>query len=268
MSANFTSERAGETTLTTPSISRREALRLTIGALNGAVLLGCIPTVEANDQRGGSPRLTARPGVPDLTIAPGRQTFSVSGSTAVIHVPQNYQPTTPSPLVVFLHGALRTVDTFMTGHAPISEDTGAIVLMPLSTVGTWDAINGDFGPDVAIINGALDWVFHRCNIDPGKIVLSGFSDGGTYVIALGRANGDLFSRIVAYSPGFLIDVTRTGRAPFLITHGTQDTVLPIDATSRRIVPALRSAGYTVDYREFTGGHAVPLSIVREMMEAL
>ncbi len=99
-------------------------------------------------------------------------------------------------------------------------------------------------------------------------MLSGFSDGGTYVIALGRANGDLFSRIAAYSPGFLIDVKATGRAPFLITHGTQDTVLPIDATSRRIVPALRSAGYTVDYREFTGPHAVPLSIVREMMEAL
>lgn len=238
------------------------------GLLNGAALLGCVPSIEANEQRSGSARLTARPGVPDLTITLGRQTFGVAGSTAEIHVPQRYQQTTPAPLVVFLHGALRTVDTFMTGHTPISEDTGAIVLMPLSTVGTWDAIHGDFGTDVAIINGALEWVFRRCNIDPAKIVLSGFSDGGTYVIALGRANGDLFSRVVAYSPGFLIDVNRTGRPPFLITHGTQDTVLPIDATSRRIVPALRSAGYTVDYREFTGPHAVPLSIVREMMEAL
>jgi predicted esterase len=209
-----------------------------------------------------------RPRVPDLTIAPGRQTFSVLASNAVIHVPQNYVPTTATPLVVFLHGALRTVDTFMNGHAPISEETGAIVLMPLSNIGTWDAINGDFGPDVAVVNAALDWVFHRCNIDATKIVLSGFSDGGTYVIALGRANGDLFSRVAAYSPGFLIDVARNGRALFLITHGTQDTVLPIDATSRRIVPALRSAGYTVDYREFTGPHAVPFSIVREMMEAL
>jgi len=251
-----------------PVIPRREAVRRALALLNGAVLLGCVPSIEANQQRGGSPRLTARPRTPDLTVTPGRQTFSVLASTAEIHVPQNYEPATPAPLVVFLHGALRTVDTFMNGHAPISEDTGAIVLMPLSNVGTWDAINSDFGPDVAVINAALEWAFRHCNIDPTKIVLSGFSDGGTYVIALGRANGDLFSQVVAYSPGFLIDVTRTGRAPFLITHGTQDTVLPIDATSRRIVPALRSAGYTVDYREFTGPHAVPLSIVREMMEAL
>lgn len=251
-----------------PLIPRREAVRRAMALFHGAVLLGCVPSIEANPQRGGSARLTARPRTPDLTITPGRQTFPVLASTAEIHVPQNYQPATPAPLVVFLHGALRTVDAFMNGHAPISEDTGTIVLMPLSNVGTWDAINGDFGPDVAVINAALEWAFQHCNIDPTKIVLSGFSDGGTYVIALGRANGDLFSRIVAYSPGFLIDVTRTGRAPFLITHGTQDTVLPIDATSRRIVPALRSAGYTVDYREFTGGHAVPLSIVREMMEAL
>jgi predicted esterase len=249
-------------------IPRREAVGRAVTLLNGLFLLGCIPSVEANQQRGGSPRLTARRQEPDLTIASGTQTFNVPGSTAAIHVPQSYDPTKATPLVVFLHGALRTVDTFMNGHRPIAEDTGAIVLMPLSTVGTWDAIDGDFGPDVAIINAALEWVFRRCNIDATRIVLSGFSDGGTYVIALGRANGDLFSRVAAYSPGFLIEVSRTGRAPFLITHGTQDTVLPIDATSRRIVPALRSAGFTVDYREFTGPHAVQLTIVREMMEAL
>lgn len=249
-------------------ITRREAIPRAVAILNGALLLGCIPSVEANQQRRGSPRLTARRREPDLTIAPGRHNFRVLGSAAAIHIPQSYQPTNATPLVIFLHGALRAIDDFMESHAPISENTGAIVLMPLSSVSTWDAINGDFGPDVAIINGALDWAFRRCNIDATRIVLSGFSDGGTYVLALGRSNGDLFSRVVAYAPGFLIDVPRNGRPQILITHGTQDVVLPIDVTSRRILPALRSAGYTVDYREFTGPHAVPLSIVREMMQTL
>ena len=59
-----------------------------------------------------------------------------------------------------------------------------------------------------------------------------------------------------------------GKPPFLVTHGTDDTVLPIDATSRVIVPELRSRGYNVDYREFKGPHAVPGSVVSELVSQL
>ena len=41
-----------------------------------------------------------------------------------------------------------------------------------------------------------------------------------------------------------------------IAHGIQDPVLPIDQTSRRIVPQLRRAGYDVTYVEFEGVHHV------------
>jgi tripartite-type tricarboxylate transporter receptor subunit TctC len=34
-------------------------------------------------------------------------------------------------------------------------------------------------------------------------------------------------------------------------------VLPIERCSRRIVPALRDAGYDVTYREFAAGQPVP-----------
>jgi predicted esterase len=98
--------------------------------------------------------------------------------------------------------------------------------------------------------------------------MSGFSDGGTYSLGIGRANGDLFTRVVAYSPGFLLGVEAVGKPPILITHGTSDTVLPIDATSRLMVPQLRSLGYAVDYREFDGGHAVPMSVLNELLRSL
>ena len=41
----------------------------------------------------------------------------------------------------------------------------------------------------------------------------------------------------------------------LVTHGTDDPVLPIDRCSRALVQRLRSAGYGVTYEEFAGGHA-------------
>jgi phospholipase/carboxylesterase len=41
--------------------------------------------------------------------------------------------------------------------------------------------------------------------------------------------------------------------------------LPIDRCSRRLVPALRQAGYRVHYHEFDGGHEVPPPVVEEAL---
>ena len=45
----------------------------------------------------------------------------------------------------------------------------------------------------------------------------------------------------------------------------RDTVLPIDRTSRRIVPRLKAAGYEVAYRESPDGHTVPPEIARDAL---
>lgn len=84
-------------------------------------------------------------------------------------------------------------------------------------------------------------------------------------LALGRANGDLFPRVTAWSPGFLIADERVGKPAFNTSHGTVDPVLPIGTTSREIVPALRNAGYVVEYREFLGEHLVPADVLHESM---
>jgi predicted esterase len=53
-----------------------------------------------------------------------------------------------------------------------------------------------------------------------------------------------------------------------VSHGDADDVLPIDRTSRRIVPDLRDDGYDVTYREFTGPHTIPVEIAREAVDWL
>lgn len=60
-----------------------------------------------------------------------------------------------------------------------------------------------FGPDVDYINKSLEYVFSRYLIDPRRLGLAGFSDGASYALSLGLPNGDLFSHIVAFSPGFM-----------------------------------------------------------------
>ena len=236
------------------------ALASSVGCLDSS---SARPATEARD-----PVLTSRPGTPSLTSAKGKTVFAVEGSNAVVYVPASVDAAKPVGLVLFLHGANRTVDFFVDGHKPVADTTNVIVLAPYATIGTWDAINGPFSNDITIIDSALAWVFQRWSIDPAKIVISGFSDGATYSLAVGRANGDFFTRVVAYSPGFLIEVAAKGKPPILVSHGTEDVILSFQYTKNVIVPTLRDLGHTVDFREFTGPHAVQLAAMRDVLNAI
>ena len=115
---------------------------------------------------------------------------------------------------------------------------------------------------MAFIDDALALALTRCRVDPRHVIVEGFSDGASYALGLGLANGDLLRRVVALSPGFIpaFEGDPVGMPPIFIAHGTADAVLPIDRTSRPLVSALRNAGYDVEYVEHDGGHAVPADV--------
>ena len=81
--------------------------------------------------------------------------------------------------------------------------TGMIIMSPQSQSSSWDVIRGGYGPDVEVMDQALHALFAKCNIDPGRCSIGGFSDGASYALSLGVTNGDLFSHIIAFSPGFM-----------------------------------------------------------------
>lgn len=175
-------------------------------------------------------------------------------------MPSRYAFLAPMPLWVCLHGASQS-STLWNDYCGLAENRGFIVLAPDSRGVTWDLRLDGFGPDVEFLNRALTHTFARCRIDPARMARAGFSDGASYSLALGLANGDLFTHLVAYSPGFLFYAPQlVGLPRIFISHGTQDTVLPVLNTRDGIVPGLRRGGYDVTYREFVGPHAVPADI--------
>ena len=119
-----------------------------------------------------------------------------------------------------------------------------------------DVIVGGFGPDVALVDRALETAFGRYAVDPARLAIGGFSDGASYALSLGLTNGDLFTHVLAFSPGFAAPAAERGRPGVFVSHGTEDGVLPVERCSRRIVPRLRRVGYDVEYAEFEGGHTV------------
>ena len=44
----------------------------------------------------------------------------------------------------------------------------------------------------------------------------------SYALSLGIANGNLFSHVLAFSPGFLAPAGQTGSPRICVSHGTQD----------------------------------------------
>ncbi len=121
---------------------------------------------------------------------------------------------------------------------------------------------------VGALDDALDEVFGAYSVDPRRVAVGGFSDGASYALSLGLINGELFSHVFAFAPGFMAPERLQGKPRIFISHGIADRVLAIDSTSRRIVPQLKRAGYAVDYEEFAGGHEVPDGIARRFLGTL
>ena len=145
----------------------------------------------------------------------------------------------------------------------LADEHEFILLAPDSRGPTWDLILADYGPDVALIDRALEQVFACLRIDSTRVALAGFSDGASYALSLGVLNGDLFTHIIAFSPGFMATTQQNGHPRIFVSHGVDDPVLPIKRCSRVIVPRLEALGYTVHYREFEGGHVIPPEIAQE-----
>lgn len=212
-------------------------------------------------------RLSARPrtGAPPETPAGQRRTGLQPLRDALLWAPLKYHPARPAPLILLLHGAGGDAK----GTLPILRDQadlwGALVLAPKSRASTWDVIRGGYGPDVATIDAAMGEVFDRYNVDPRRRAISGFSDGASYALSLGLANGDLFRDILAFSPGFAAPGQTVGEPRVFISHGDDDQVLPVERCGRPLAKRLKTAGYDVDYREFSGGHVVPPDLVKVAM---
>jgi phospholipase/carboxylesterase len=160
-----------------------------------------------------------------------------------------------------LHGATGNGERMLGRWRETAERAGLAVLAPDSLYRTWDVLHGGFGPDVERIDRALAETFGRVAVDPSRLLIEGFSDGASYALSLGIANGDLFGFVLANSPGFCWQPSINGAPSILLTHGTEDAILPIDRTSRMLAPQLEMAGYEVTYHEFEGGHSLTPEIM-------
>lgn len=195
----------------------------------------------------------------------------LSGKTGLLYVPSSYRPNEPLPLLVLLHKATGSASEWFAGgesYARYADKGHFIILAPESPSQTWGKGSKDWGYEYLSINRALEEVFARCAIDRNRLAIAGFSDGASYALSLGLANGDVFSYVIAFSPGYIVRSQGRGRPSIYIAHGLTDNVLPITTTSRVFVTSLRKNGYNVEFKEFAGGHHASPQVADQAMSWL
>jgi|JI10StandDraft_1071094.scaffolds.fasta_scaffold12471_9 polyhydroxybutyrate depolymerase len=219
-------------------------MRIVVGGLVVSVLAACggdpSPAVDA----GPDAPVGADASVDALVDAGGpdaRPTTFGGARPATLVVPGSYDPATPTPLVLVLHG----YSTNTTYAAPLLQLTAAastagfLMIAPAGTVDStgnhfWNATDACCNmensqvDDVAYLDGLITEISAAYNVDPKRIYVAGHSNGAFMAYRMACAKADRIAAIVSVAGATF--ATPASCAPsqpvsVLQVHGTADTTI-------------------------------------------
>lgn len=173
------------------------------------------------------------------------ETVTVAGTPRQyrLHVPDAYDPTRPTAVVLNFHGLTSNASQqeLYSGMARKSDEEGFIVVHPEGIGASWNggyccgtASNTDVD-DVGFVGAILDRLGETLCVDDRRVYATGMSNGG---IMSHRLACDLSARIAAVAPVAGNDYTRScapSRAvPVMQFHGTADATVPYSGAETSI----------------------------------
>lgn len=188
------------------------------------------------------------------------------GREAVLIVPEGLDTRSPVSLLVLCHGAGGEADKVLPFFEHWAQTRRFLLLAPQSMFPTWDIVIAGHGPDLERLGTALQQVTASFRLDPTRLALAGFSDGGSYALAVGLTNGDLFSHVIAMSAGFMDTFVRHGAPKVLIAHGRSDSQLPFDVSARKHAIKLLKEGVDLTLLPFDGDHVIVAEVAARAVE--
>lgn len=153
----------------------------------------------------------------------------------LLHVPANYDPSTPAPLVISLHGAYLYPGFQMrlTHWNVLADIQGFIVVYPKAAglPGVWRMTpEAELEIEVQFFSDLIDKLSESYNIDASRIYANGFSNGAAMTFMLSCTLPD---RIAAFGMVATPVVPwewcpRDEPAPLIAIHGTEDPFAPYE----------------------------------------
>jgi polyhydroxybutyrate depolymerase len=156
----------------------------------------------------------------------------------LLYVPGSYDPSTPTPLVISIHGfAEWPAHQAQISHwNDLAEQEGFIVVYPSGTGFPlrWRASGSPgsaAGPqvEVAFISDLLDHLESEYNLDPRRIYANGLSNGGGMTFVLSCTLAERIAAVGMVSGAYLFpwEACQPSRPiPAIVFHGTADPIVP------------------------------------------
>ncbi|MBX3396573.1 MAG: dienelactone hydrolase family protein [Phycisphaerae bacterium] len=196
-----------------------------------------------------------------------------------VTLPPDHDPLKPAALVIAMHHFHGSRLTARDRWAEPAAAVGAILMTPQGTLEAGeDSGMFQWGNDISAVDrnimGAIDEVMDHHKIDPDRVVIAGFSQGGSMALALALRNPDAFRGVVPVAAMFRPESESAfadeeiKRMHVYLMFGTEDNSQLI-ASNRKAADLFRGAGATVEVVEFEGlGHGFPRSATAELTKAL
>jgi polyhydroxybutyrate depolymerase len=163
----------------------------------------------------------------------------------LLYVPQSYDASKPTPLVIAIHGFMEwpAHEALISHWNEVADENGFIVVYPSGTKfpKRWRAsgVTSEVSYpliDVRFISDLIDKLESQYNIDPARIYANGLSNGGGMSYLLSCALSDRIAAIGGVSGAYLYppgDCKPVRPVPFIAFHGTADPIVPFDGGPSR-----------------------------------
>jgi len=154
----------------------------------------------------------------------------------LLYVPRSYNPSTPTPLVISIHGFIEWPAHQMqiTHWNDLADQFGFIVVYPSGTSfpKRWRTqLEPDSGtmPDVTFISDLIDKLESEYFLDPRRIYANGLSNGGGLSVLLSCELSDRIAAIGTVAGAFSFpwrECPPSRPVPTIVFHGTVDPIVP------------------------------------------
>jgi polyhydroxybutyrate depolymerase len=156
----------------------------------------------------------------------------------LLYVPESYDPATPAPLVISMHGfAEWPAHQMRISHwNDVADEHGFIVVYPSGTqfplrwnAYNWQGTRIDANTEVQFISDLIDKLSDDYNIDPTRIYANGLSNGGGMSVLLACRLSERIAAIGSVSGAYLLpwdQCVQSRLVPIIAFHGTEDPIVP------------------------------------------
>ena len=176
-----------------------------------------------------------------------------------LFIPEQYDGTKPSPLVVALHGMGGDESTFFDQYGgTLKREAARVGLMVVCPKGR-DSASMYRGAAEQDVMDVLAEVERDYRIDAKRIYLMGHSMGGYGTWSVAMAHPEVFAALGPISGGGdPSGMVKIRHIPEYVVHGDDDRTVNV-AQSRRMVEAGKKAGANIVYNEIPGGSHVSVA---------